>query len=107
MIFDSLIKLGRKDLEIKCQQLIKQSKKKQTELENKERQIKHMAKNIRQWNRKYQELEMSLSENMLERSELHLVERNEETKRLHKMLLKLNYKNSKLKKRLQTYQKQS
>jgi len=73
------------------------------ELDKKERQIQHLSKSVRQWTRKYHELEMTISD-----SEMHIQEDNDETIRnLQKLILRLNRRNAKLERSLEEAQIES
>jgi len=103
MFLESITGTSRAKLETTCEALNADVKKKQQELDLKEKQISRLSKNLRKWTRKYNELELSISETVIETfntqgaSEAH----EEETKHLQMMLIKLNKKNTKLEKRLE------
>jgi len=104
MFLESFSGTGRKELESQFQQLDDQLKNKEAELETKERQIQHLSKSIRKWTRKYHELEVSISETVIDEAESADIKHDEETKQLRSMLLKLNHKNRKLEKRIEKLQ---
>lgn len=104
MLLESFGSRGRKNLESEFEKLNNQLKNTQADLENKERQIQHLSKNLRKWTRKYHELELSISESVIEETDSTSNAQNEETKQLQTMLLKLNHKNQKLEKHLKKLQ---
>ncbi|GAA6136864.1 hypothetical protein NBRC116583_06110 [Arenicella sp. 4NH20-0111] len=101
MFLESLTGANRRELESLCKELTADLKKKQNELDRKEKQIHRLAKNNRRWTRKYHELEQSISENTIDVSDAVDSERDQQTKNLQLMLIKLNRKNGKLEKRVQ------
>ena len=75
----------------------------QTELEQKDRHIQHLSKNLRRLTRKYNQLEMSVSESIIEESESEPSD-IEEIERLQTLLTQLNEENVELEKRLEEMQ---
>ena len=88
-----------KELEKKYLEANDLLKKKQHELDNKEKQIHFLTKNINKWSRKYHELEVSISDNILD-AQPAMEDDECDVKQLQIMLIKLNARNAKLQKRL-------
>ncbi len=102
MFLESIKSASRKKLEMACEELSANVKKQERELELKEQQIERLSKNIRRWTKKYNELELSISETVIETFEEESNDKAEEEKKhLQLMLLKLNKKNAALEKRME------
>lgn len=104
MFLESIKSASRKKLETTCETLSADVKQKELELDRKEKQIERLSKNIRKWTRKYNELELTISQTVINEldSEPENKAHDEEKKHLQMMLVKLNRKNEKLEKRLES-----
>ncbi len=102
MFLGSIKSASRKKLESACEELSADVKKHEQELVLKEKQIERLSKNIRKWTRKYNQLELSISDTVIESFDSDSKDKAEEEKKhLQLMLVKLNRKNAKLEQRLE------
>ena len=103
MLLSSITGASRKELEKTCDTLGADLVKKKLELTQKEIQIQRLSKNNRKWVRKYNELEMSMSENMIECLDDDHESKicDADHKQLQLLLIKLNKRNKQLEKRVE------